>query len=184
MLAATARTLNSRLLALDQTTAPLPPFLPIPNQMLQNAQLPAHTLFMSHVYMSCSTDAAVEHRVVDLTVADCAWMDAVYKGIHPNTGLDTNYKALLKSSKAPLWESACANQSGRLAQGNPPNTMHFIYPSDIPDDPKATYLKVVSADKPHKAIKEHICATVGGNQVDYPGETSTKPLTLSRSNYC
>jgi hypothetical protein len=184
MLATTTSTLGSVLLALNQTTAPVPPFLPTPAQLLQNAQLPAHALFTLHPHVARDTGAAVEHNVVDLTRADCAWMDAVYKAIHPDTGLDAEYKELLKSSKGPLWENACADEFGRLAQGNLPglptgtNTMHFMHRSDLPDGRKATYLKIVSADKPHKAIKERVRATVGGDCVDYPGETSTKTSDL------
>jgi hypothetical protein len=38
--------------------------------------------------------------------------------------------------------------------------MHFMHRLDLPDGHKATYLKIVSADRPHKAIKERVGATV------------------------
>jgi hypothetical protein len=59
------------------------------------------------------------------------------------------------------------------------DTMHFMHRSDLPDGRKATYLKIVSADKPHKAIKEHVRTTVGGDHVNYPGENSTKTSDLA-----
>ncbi len=56
--------------------------------------------------------------------------------------------------------------------------MHFIHRTKIPNGRKATYLKIVLADKPHKAIQECVRATVGGDCVNYPGETSTKTSDL------
>jgi hypothetical protein len=149
MLATTTPNLDQVLLALDQTTATLPPFLPTHEQLVANTHLPAHALFTFHAHVTRHTGAAIELGVVDLTGANCAWMVAVYKAIRPNSGLYTKYKELLKSSKGPLWENACANGFGRLAHGNLPtlptgtNTVHFIHQTAIPDGRKATHLKIV-----------------------------------------
>jgi hypothetical protein len=62
--------------------------------MLHNAQLPAHALFTLHPSVTRSTGAAVEHGVVDLKEANCASMDAVYKAIHPDTGLGAKFKEI------------------------------------------------------------------------------------------
>jgi hypothetical protein len=186
MLATTTTNLNSVLLALEQSSAPQPPFLLTQEQLLHNTNLPAHALFTSHAQVTRHTGAAIEHGVVELTGANCAWMAAVYKAIHPDTGLDAKYKELLKSSKGPLWENACADEFGRLAQGNLPtlptgtNTMHFIHRTEMPNGRKATYLKIVSADKPHKAIQERVLANASITLV----RPAPKPLTSSRSNYC
>jgi hypothetical protein len=100
---------------------------------------------------------------------------AIYKAVQLDTGLNAEYKALLRSSKGDLWEKACANEFGRLAHGNLPhmlrgtNTMHCLHRSDMPDGHKATYLKNVSANKPNTKIKERVRAT---------GNTSTKTLDL------
>jgi hypothetical protein len=147
MLPTTTSILDLVLLTLEQSAEPLPPFMPTLDQLLSNAQLPAHALFTSHPHVTRSTGAAVEHNVVQLTGTNWAWMDAVYKVIHPGTGLDAEDRELLQSYKGPLWENACADEFGRLAQGNLPhlpqgtNTMHFIHRSDMPDGHKATYLK-------------------------------------------
>jgi hypothetical protein len=184
MLATTTTNLDSVLLALEQSHAPQPPFLPTQEQLLNNTNLPAHALFTSHAQVTRHTGAAIEHGVVELTEDDSAWMAVIYKAVHPDTGLDAEYKELLKSSKGPLWENACADEFGRLAQGNLPtlptgtDTIHFIHRTEMPKGRKATYLKIVLADKPHKAIQERVRATVGGNRVDYPGETSTKTSDL------
>jgi hypothetical protein len=111
-----------------------------PAQLALNAKLPAHALFTSHLTVEPITGTALEHGTVELPGDDRAWMAAIYKGVHPDTGLNAEYKASLKSSKGDLWEKACAIEFGRLAQGNLPpmirgtNTMHFIHRSDMPDD--------------------------------------------------
>jgi hypothetical protein len=148
------------------------------------SSLPTLSSNVAHPHVTHSTGTAVEYGVVDLMEANCTGMDAIYKAIYPKTGLDAEQKDLLKSSKGPLWENACVNKFGCMARGNLPDlpkgtdTMHFIYHLDMPDDCKATYLKNVSADKPHRAIKECVPAIVGGDRVNYPGETSTKTSDL------
>jgi hypothetical protein len=56
--------------------------------------------------------------------------------------------------------------------------MHFIHQTDMPNGRKAIYLKIVSANKPHKTIKERVQAAIGGDRFDYPGETSTQTSDL------
>lgn len=36
-------------------------------------------------------------------------------------------------------------------------------------DRKATYSKIATELKPHKAEEYRVCSTVGGNRIDYPG---------------
>jgi hypothetical protein len=81
--------------------------------------------------------------------------------------------------------AAAADEIGRLAQCNLPHmrkgtaTIHFIPVSAIPQGRNATYLKIVAADKPHKANKRRVRFTVGGNHVDYKGDISTKTADLT-----
>jgi len=106
------------------------------------------------------------------------------KAIHPDTGVLSEYRKLRKSSRGEQWEQAAANEIGRLTQGNLPhmttgtNTMAFIRRNQVPHDRKAVELKIVSADKPNKAIKERIRFTVRGDQVEYPDDVSTKTAAL------
>jgi len=44
---------------------------------------------------------------------------------------------------------------------------------------KPTYLQIVAADRPNKEQTKHIRFTVGGNQIDYPGNVSTKTAQLT-----
>ena len=106
------------------------------------------------------------------------------KAINPDTGKLSEYHTLLKSSDGIFWEAATCDEIGRLAQGKPPDiegtdTMHFIQLEQIPKGRKATYLRLVVADRPMKANTRRVRFTVGGDQIDYPFETSTKVTDLA-----
>jgi hypothetical protein len=107
------------------------------------------------------------------------------KAINPDTGVLSEYRKLRKSSRGEQWEQAAADKIGRLTQGNLPhmttgtNTMAFIRRNQVPHDRKDLDLKIVSADKPNKAIKERIRFTVRGDQVEYPDDVSTKTAALT-----
>jgi len=96
---------------------------------------------------------------------------AAFKAIHPDTGELVEYSQLRTSSEGDKWIAATADEIGRLAQGNLPDmphgtdTIHFIKVSDIPAGQKATYLKIVAADKPNKAVPQRIRFTVGGDKI-------------------
>jgi hypothetical protein len=88
------------------------------------------------------------------------------------------YKQLIESSDGYLWEECCAEEIGRLAQGykcvSGTDTIHFIKVQDIPSGRKPTYLRLVVADKPNKENPRRVRFTAGGDQIQYPGEVSTK----------
>ena len=105
------------------------------------------------------------------------------KAIHPETGELVEYAKLRASSDGPAWEAAAADEIGRLAQGNGDrvagtDTIHFININDMPSGSKATYVKLVAADKPNKDIKQRIRMVVGGDRLDYQGDVSTKTANL------
>jgi len=112
------------------------------------------------------------------------------KAIHPDTGVLSEYRKLRKSLRREQWEQAAANEIGRLTQGNLPhmttgtNTMAFIRRYQVPHDRKAVDLKIVSAEKPNKAIKERIRFTVRGDQVEYPDDVSIKTAALTTVKIC
>jgi hypothetical protein len=107
------------------------------------------------------------------------------KAIHADTGVLSEYRKLRKSSRGEQWEQAAADKFGRLTQGNLPhmltgtNTMAFIRRNQVPHGRRAVDLKIVSADKPNKAMKERIRFTVHGDQVEYPDNVSTKTAALT-----
>jgi hypothetical protein len=107
------------------------------------------------------------------------------KAIHPDHGKLSEYAALLQSSDGEHWEESCCEEIGRLAQGYPPSipngtdTMHFIRFDQIPKGRKATYLQLVVADRPMKTNPRRVRFTVGGDQVNYPYDVSTKTAELT-----
>ena len=48
----------------------------------------------------------------------------------------------------------------------------------MPKDRKATYTRVLVANRPRKAETRRVRSTVSGDKVDYPGEVSTKTTDL------
>ena len=121
----------------------------------------------------------VVHRM-SLTPEQQAFFHSCMSAVHPDTGRSVEYPALLKSSDGKHWEESNCEEIGRLAQGYLPNipqgtnTLHFIRFDQVPKDRKVTYLRVVVADRPMKTNPRRVRWTVGGDQLDYPGDVSTK----------
>jgi hypothetical protein len=59
------------------------------------------------------------------------------------------------------------------------NTIRFIRRSDIPKGRKVTYGSFVVDIKGHKEEKERTRLTVGGDQIEYPGDKSTRTAGLT-----
>jgi hypothetical protein len=60
------------------------------------------------------------------------------------------------------------------------NTLFFIPITTMPKDRKATYIRIVCADRHEiKDETQRVPFTVGGDQVNYPGAVSTKTATLA-----
>jgi hypothetical protein len=79
------------------------------------------------------------------------------------------------------------NEIGRLFQGYfPPSgkqiqgtdTCRFIKISKLPAGKKAPYIRIVTADRLIKEEQRRVRMTVGGDQVDYPGDCTTKEADL------
>ena len=102
----------------------------------------------------------------------------------PRHGKVAEYPALLQSSDGHHWEQSCCEEIGRLAQGFPPaiqgtDTLHFIKFDAIPAGRKATYLRLVVADRPMKENPRRVRFTVGGDKQDsVPENISTKTADL------
>ena len=110
--------------------------------------------------------------------------DQANKAINPDTGKLAEYCTLLKSSDGNHWEESNCEEIGRLAQGYWPtipkgtDTIHFICFDQFPKGRKATYLRLVVANRPMKDNPRRVRFTAGGDKVDYPGEVSTKTADL------
>jgi hypothetical protein len=61
------------------------------------------------------------------------------------------------------------------------NTIQFIRRSNIPKGCKVTYGSFVVDIKDHKKEKERNRLTLGGDQIEYPGETLTRAADLTTS---
>ena len=102
--------------------------------------------------------------------------------INPDTKLPAEYRELRNSSDGSQWEQGMCNELGRLFQGykevKGTNTARWIKIAEMPQGRKATYVRIVVADRPLKAEPRRVRITVGGDKVDYPGEVSTKTTEL------
>ena len=71
----------------------------------------------------------------------------------------------------------------RLAQGykgtKGTDTIHFIPITSIPEGRKATYLQIFAAYRPEKENPRRVRWTLGGDQIDYTGNVSTKTADLT-----
>lgn len=109
--------------------------------------------------------------------------------INPDTGTDAEYRELSTSSTGARWRLAMCKELGRLFQGftcNPEpthtvqgtNTCVFIHRKDIPPGRKATFIRIVAELRPQEEDPYSVRCTVGGNQIDFPGDKSTKVAGL------
>ena len=100
-------------------------------------------------------------------------------GLNTNTSKLEEYRHLLKGKGGILWGKRCSKEIARLAQGRKnstdkgTNTLHFIHPHQLPKGKKPTYLHICANYRPQKTDPYRIRFTVGGNLVNYDGETYT-----------
>ena len=110
-----------------------------------------------------------------------------HKAINPDTGQLAELPELLKCSTKAKWDRANSLEWGRLANGCHPelpkgtNAIRFIRYTDIPPPRRkdVTYVRQVTADRPHKTEQERVRATAGGDRINYPFEVSTKTADLT-----
>jgi hypothetical protein len=98
--------------------------------------------------------------------------------IDPDTGQSMEYKELITNPKTrTVWQQSAANEFGRLAQGLPKrgikgtDTIVFIPRSGVPKGHSVTYARFVCVERPMKTEVARTRLTVGGNLIDYPGDT-------------
>ena len=129
---------------------------------------------------SQATDSNVE-------VSDDVFWALHSTAINPDTQLVAECKELSASSDGEHWTQSSVEELGRLAQGLGPgsdaptgaNTIFFIHPSQVPAGRRATYLRIVRADRPEKPQPRRARHATGGDRVDRPGSASTKTADLT-----
>jgi hypothetical protein len=104
--------------------------------------------------------------------------------IHPVTGKEMKYKDLMKDPElGPLFEIGLSNELGQICQRirdiSGTNTAFFFDLASIPKDRKITYGKLVCDFKPNKTEKNGVRLTVGGDRLDYNGETATSTANIT-----
>lgn len=137
------------------------------------------------------TNAEIQHvETINFSTHSTQYYTQHFSGsaLNCDTGKLVEYQQLLLTSDGPLWEHSGVEEWGRLAQGCPPSgipvsagtdTVHFIRRNAIPKNRKPTYPRIVVADRPQKEQTRRVRVTVGGDQIDYPGEVATKTSDLS-----
>eukprot|EP00978_Attheya_sp_CCMP212_P010371 scaffold25103_cov42-Attheya_sp.AAC.1 len=58
------------------------------------------------------------------------------------------------------------------------NNFRFIKHTDIPNNRKATYVRIVCDERPLKTETKRVFLTVGGDKIDYPGKVATPTAEL------
>jgi hypothetical protein len=86
----------------------------------------------------------------------------------PETGKSLKHQELITNLRS--------NEINRLYNTN---TIRFIRRSNIPKGQKVTYGSFVVDIKDHKEEKERTRLTIGGDQIEYPGDKSTRTAGLT-----
>jgi hypothetical protein len=100
--------------------------------------------------------------------------------ICPETGKSLKHQELItKLGYKIKWMQSTANEINRLYNTN---TIQFIRRSNIPKGRKLTYGLFVVDIKDHKEEKERTRLTIKGDQIEYPGDKSTRTAGLTAAN--
>jgi hypothetical protein len=157
-----------------RTLNPSPPRVPTRSQGLSPRNLSQDDF--------CGMDTA--HMAIALGDNHWCWQHLANAVIHPVTGKEIEYSALMKDPRLqPLWTWGFGNKCGRLFQGirdiPGTDTCFFIKLTNIPKDRKITYGKIVCDYKPHKKENERVRLTVGGDRLDYSGDVATTTANIT-----
>jgi hypothetical protein len=97
--------------------------------------------------------------------------------ICPETGKSLKHQELITKLRYKIkWMRYTANEINRIYNTN---TIRSIRRSNIPKGQKVTYGSFVVDIKDHKEEKEWTRLTVGGDQIEYPGDKSTRASGLT-----
>jgi hypothetical protein len=186
----------------DERTEPTPrvttqrtPRMPtpmVPTPRVQEDITPNRITEPDHVHARCSPrghrppQVTQEKRAYQLLATPLPRINKTCAVTDVATGQQLEYRQLLqRPDLKPIWEKAFANELGRLAQGiqdvKGMNTIAFIHAAEIPKERTVTYGRLVCNIRPQKAEQHRVQLTIGGDRIDYPGETATKNVDLTTS---
>jgi hypothetical protein len=103
----------------------------------------------------------------------------------PITGEVQEFRHLMQGPNRPTWMTSFANELGRLAQGigtrmpTGTNTCFFIPKKQVPTNRTVTYGRIIASIRPQKTETHRTRLTVGGDRLNYPGDTSTPTAKLT-----
>jgi hypothetical protein len=136
----------------------------------------AETLAQSNHCFSISANTKINHPSTPKTES-VIFPEMANAVICPQTGKSLKHQELITKLKYKIqWMRSTANEINRLYNTN---TIRFIRWSDIPKGRKVTYGSCVVDIKDHKEKRERTRLTVGGNQIEYPGDKSTRTAGLT-----
>jgi hypothetical protein len=97
--------------------------------------------------------------------------------ICPEKGKSLKHQELITKLRYKIkWMKSTANKINRLFNTN---TIRFLRRTDVHKGRKVLYGSFVVDIKDHKDEKERTRLTVGGDQIEYPGEQSTRKAGLT-----
>jgi hypothetical protein len=97
--------------------------------------------------------------------------------ICPETGKSLKHQELITTLKYKIqWMRSTANEINRLYNTN---TIRFIRRAEIPKGREVTYGSFLVDIKDHKEERERTKLTVGGDQIEYPGDKSTRTAGIT-----
>jgi hypothetical protein len=127
----------------------------------------ALTLEQANHCFSISANTKINHQATPKTEI-VIFPEMVNAVICPETGRSLKHQELITKLKYKIqWMRSTANEINRLYNTN---TLRFIQRSNIPKGRKVTYGSFVVDIKDHKEKKERTRLTVGGGQIEYPGD--------------
>ena len=96
--------------------------------------------------------------------------------INPDSGNVAEYPELSQCRDGLLWQASNTEEIERMIDKT--QTMSFIHRRELPANKRATYIRVVCADRPEKDNPRRVRWTIGGDRIVYPGNKSTKTADL------
>jgi hypothetical protein len=171
----------------DTTNAPLLPRVVTP--MMSRAAPPrvptrSQNLSPINLLQDDCWDMESANMAISLETHHCSQQYCVNAVVHPVTGKEMEYTALMKyPNLQPLWKRGFGNKAGLIFQGirdiPGTDTCFFVELTNIPKDIKITYGKIVCDYKPHKKEKERVRLAVGGDRLDYFSDVATSTADIT-----